>query len=46
MKGLKVWPSGEVEIIDDVTENVICDFLGIGYETLQSEDGAMTIFVN
>ena len=46
MKGLKVWPSGEVEIIDDVTENVICDFLGNGYETLQSEDGAMTIIVN
>jgi hypothetical protein len=46
MKGLKVWPSGEVEIINDVTENVICDFLGNSYETLQSEDGTMTILVN
>ncbi len=46
MKGLKVWPSGEVEIIDDVTKNVICDFLGNGYETLQSEDGSTTILLN
>ncbi len=46
MKGLKVWPSGEVEIIDDVTKSVICDFLGNGYETLHSEDGSTTILLN